>query len=540
MDPTTLVTFLFRAPPEVRTVELLGSWDNFHLPYRMHHDRLRGSNFFSGCFKFENIIFDGEEFQWTKPRTGGLKQGGTYWYYYRLNYDLDAYDDRQPYTTGCPLLPGQVLNVMEVPTEVIEIPTRCHSAYGNDIVGSLTKFAQQKTLDPADKYAAVEPPPMSKVHSRCLSDDQLAGRLEGQPRIVVDRPISPISPAKSRLHRPVSPPSRGSLTSVRVRRQGSAVSSMYSQHSSEGVPPTAVSAVSEMSAPIKREQVALQPSKTIDQLPAFEYPMMPSAAPLGSIEALGACLFSGTSDSLPTSDTMHDCQPSSLQRRDSTFSCGPASVQDVQFYGSRPGTSQGEDRETYQPRTYSIPPSNLSGDSPATSPLSPNFPNIERHEYADCILGTSEDDDTPDEDLAALELTSPTLTGTTVSTDGHNTPFRLSAQLSYDERLPGHDTRSFENSTQERAASPRESTSSGRPSLLERGLARLRPSFGLNYSLPSLSSDSNHSLAKTITRISQEETASSAPPLPTIIREEEGSMANAIFSELGFLSASII
>ena len=135
MDPTTLITFLYRASRDVRTVELIGSWDNFEQPYRMHHDRRRGQGFWSGCFKFDKIIFDGDGLQCTKPRNGGLRQGGTYWYYYRLNYDFDAFDDRQPHTTACPLLPGQKVNVMDVPIEIIEAPSRCVSACG-DIVGS--------------------------------------------------------------------------------------------------------------------------------------------------------------------------------------------------------------------------------------------------------------------------------------------------------------------------------------------------------------------------------------------------------------------
>lgn len=75
MDPTTLVTFLFRAPTEARTVELLGSWDCFTQPYRMHNDRRRG--IWSGIFKFENISFDGNGVQWTKPRSGGKQNGKT-------------------------------------------------------------------------------------------------------------------------------------------------------------------------------------------------------------------------------------------------------------------------------------------------------------------------------------------------------------------------------------------------------------------------------------------------------------------------------
>ena len=59
MDPETLVTFLFKAPPHIRTIELLGSWDNFTRPYQMHHDRRRGTGAWTGCFRFDNIVFDG-------------------------------------------------------------------------------------------------------------------------------------------------------------------------------------------------------------------------------------------------------------------------------------------------------------------------------------------------------------------------------------------------------------------------------------------------------------------------------------------------
>lgn len=203
MDPTTLVTFLFKAPPEARTVELLGSWDNFRQPYRMHNDRRRGAGFWSGCFKFHNIIFDGDKPQWTRPRTGGLKQGGTYWYYYRLDDDIEAYDDSKECTTSCPLLPGQTLNLIEVPMEV-DRPCRSRSA-SFDVVGTLASMATMHTLDPGDKFAAPDPPPISKVHARCRSDLALNGRLENvaDPTEDSSNPEpAPISPCE---HTPIEP-----------------------------------------------------------------------------------------------------------------------------------------------------------------------------------------------------------------------------------------------------------------------------------------------------------------------------------------------
>ncbi|WPH03319.1 Hypothetical protein R9X50_00619600 [Acrodontium crateriforme] len=177
MDPTTLITFMFRAPVGVRIVELLGSWDNFSQPYLMNHDPRRGNGFYSGCFKFDKIIYDGDSAYWTKARSGGLKQGGTYWFYYRLDMTAEAYDDKQAHTNDCPLLPGQTVNFIDIPKE-LEPPAKRRRSI--DVVGSLMDLATSKqTMNPADKFLPLYPPPVSKIHPRCISDLALGGRLEG-------------------------------------------------------------------------------------------------------------------------------------------------------------------------------------------------------------------------------------------------------------------------------------------------------------------------------------------------------------------------
>jgi hypothetical protein len=192
MDPETLVSFAFRAPKDVRTVELVGSWDNFQRPYAMYHDRRRGQGFFTGCFQFQDIVFDGSEVNWTKPRTGGLKQGGTYWYYFRLDDGVEAYDDLRECTAACPLMPGQVVNIIHVPREIIESPTIKRSASVN-LVGTLSQLSSLHTTNPQARYQAPQPPPVSKVHQRCVSDFALNGRLEGQPPSPKDESPSPPS-----------------------------------------------------------------------------------------------------------------------------------------------------------------------------------------------------------------------------------------------------------------------------------------------------------------------------------------------------------
>lgn len=236
-EPTTLVTFFFKAPREVRVVELLGSWDGFTKAYRMRHDRRRGTGYWSGCFKFENIIFDGDRPHWTRPRSGGLKQGGKYWFYYRLNDELEAYDDSRECTADCPLLPGQTVNVMEVPTEIVEPPSRCRSASA-DVAGSLVSSTSLQTLNPDDKFAVLRPTPVSRVHGRCISDLALNGRLESCTPFSRRSVVSPLESSHSAQARPTS---MGSYVSKRrcfedrsscISRQSRRSTALSSTHSS--------------------------------------------------------------------------------------------------------------------------------------------------------------------------------------------------------------------------------------------------------------------------------------------------------------------
>ncbi|OQO05785.1 hypothetical protein B0A48_09880 [Cryoendolithus antarcticus] len=211
MEPETLVTFLFNAPPEVRMVELLGSWDNFTRAYRMFHDRRRGLGHWSGCFSFTDIVFDGHSPNWSQPRSGALKQGGTYWYYFRLDDQVEAFDDALPATSECPLLPGQLMNLLHVPKELATSPSRSRSASAS-IIGSLAGLLSMHTLDPASKYAVLNPPPSSKMHARCTSDIGLRSYTARTP-VTEDsfaspdtRPVTRRADSCSFVNRPASSP----------------------------------------------------------------------------------------------------------------------------------------------------------------------------------------------------------------------------------------------------------------------------------------------------------------------------------------------
>lgn len=70
-----------QAPSSVFSVEILGSWDNFCKAYQLKRDRRTGPGHWRGCHTFENITCDGDTLDVSPSREGGLKMGGTYWYY---------------------------------------------------------------------------------------------------------------------------------------------------------------------------------------------------------------------------------------------------------------------------------------------------------------------------------------------------------------------------------------------------------------------------------------------------------------------------
>lgn len=60
---------------------MLGSWDNFSKHYAMERDKRVGPGQWRGCHTFTDIVCDGQPAYTPDGRHGGLKMGGTYWYY---------------------------------------------------------------------------------------------------------------------------------------------------------------------------------------------------------------------------------------------------------------------------------------------------------------------------------------------------------------------------------------------------------------------------------------------------------------------------
>lgn len=400
MDPETLVTFSFRAPPHVRTVELLGSWDNFSRPYTLYHDRRRGQGFWTGCFQFHDIIFDGFEVDYSRPRTGGLKQGGVYWYYFRLDDGMEAYDDSRACTADCPLMPGQVVNVIDVPKEVTETPLqRCASA---DLVGTLSQQLSLQTMDPKAKFNPLEPPPMSKVHERCVSDFAVNGRLE-RPKLA-----SP-SASSSEDGREMAPAKK--MLGV-VRRGLSLTGSLRTMASRAALRARVRLEATTYEASLVDEAsecVSIGPSRSLQDStsrPPTRRPLAETSRPSSrsGFERFSEVIAIPTPSASPVKQR---------PRADSdAASIGPQSIRNCQFLSSSP-----EEQQNQSPRRYSLhnPDSDeqpTTTHEPTLSPQpeqqSPGLLALSSPTFSDATISTTEGATTPsagtslsDEDIAA-------------------------------------------------------------------------------------------------------------------------------------------
>lgn len=522
MDPTTLVTFLFQASPRVRIVELLGSWDNFQQPYQMHHDRRRGRGFWSGCFKFENIIFDGNAAHWSKPRSGGLKQGGMYWYFFRLDYDVETYDASRECTASCPLLPGQMMNVLEVPTEMTEPPSRCRSAgCGEDVEGTLSTWAgppaKQQTLEPSDKFAALEPPPISRVHGRCVSDLALNGRLERPP-----------SPAKSFA----SPPPTGledEQSFAELERQSSKRPSTgdgrpTSRHSLSSAPQSfSASSFLDMYGSDLRDERGYD-NEPQSPISSTSVPSQPG------FDHSGYALAGQRDAAAHTLSAVFEADEGDQE-------LGPAIKARIQ---SRPVSSTGD--VNIQPADhamYTIPninPDDVDLAADGSEQTKEEQPSEDRTDSPE-----------PDESgPAESDVWSPTFSAATVSSNGGlSTPFRLSAGYPLEpstswmiDRNSLDDQHALEDVV-ERLESLDTSASSEQRSTTNDRQEQHHYTF-TKYALPDAATENEHALSKKPSYHGGQGFTHDSGPLPTFLSSETGgSMANDIFSELGYLGGSI-
>lgn len=100
-NPTVQLTFTLRTSPNVRTVHLLGSWDNYksQLPLSALKEASAKPGSWKGTFRFQG--------------SHALKLGSRYWYYYIVDGYHVSHDPAKEYITE--KTTGRKLNVLDVP-----------------------------------------------------------------------------------------------------------------------------------------------------------------------------------------------------------------------------------------------------------------------------------------------------------------------------------------------------------------------------------------------------------------------------------------
>ncbi|KAK8139329.1 hypothetical protein PG984_002709 [Apiospora sp. TS-2023a] len=152
----------------------------------MERDARRSRGQWRGCHTFRDIVCDGDQSFISPKRTGGLRMGQTYYYYYEIDGSTETHDPAMPSTTSCPYLPGQAVNTLDVPTEH---PTRHRSASMTSITA-----ADYRTMNPMDKFRSPRPAPTVPGMARSLVSSSPSEALQLQVPVQVPRPSRSQSP----------------------------------------------------------------------------------------------------------------------------------------------------------------------------------------------------------------------------------------------------------------------------------------------------------------------------------------------------------
>jgi len=165
---------------------------------------------------------------------------------YQLNGDVEYHNPAEPSTTSCPLLPGQPVNVLEVPIQLGGEDQR--SRNGSTSSGTPATC----TMNPDDKYLNPRPPPVPKLS--CFTALQSSLHELTAPSASPGSGRSPWS-SKSRTYSPCSrssPTLKSSLSCARMTSTGRMSRSLSPKRSSmprvalcRGRPPLSAGADSE-------------------------------------------------------------------------------------------------------------------------------------------------------------------------------------------------------------------------------------------------------------------------------------------------------
>jgi hypothetical protein len=136
--------------------------------------------------------------------------GGTYWYHFQLDGDVDFHNPAEESTTSCPMLPGQPVNVLNVPIQF-------SSGHRNRNASISSTSSDLRTMDPEDKYVNPRPAPKPALTRLNTLPPQ-----SSVPNLGSSSPSHSTVPVRALHSRNVSLPSSAvSLKSFRLPRKAS-------------------------------------------------------------------------------------------------------------------------------------------------------------------------------------------------------------------------------------------------------------------------------------------------------------------------------
>jgi len=171
-SPQVQLSFTLRTSPNVRTVHLLGSWDNYksQLPLSVAKDSSAKPGSWKGNFRFQG--------------SNALKLGSRYWYYYIVDGYHVSHDPAKEFVTE--KTTGRKLNVIDVPGGDKEAKAQRPSVTTTNLPGSRhsREVPQGRALSPGKIQ---HPKPSKPYASRDLREadysasptDDLASRFAG-------------------------------------------------------------------------------------------------------------------------------------------------------------------------------------------------------------------------------------------------------------------------------------------------------------------------------------------------------------------------
>jgi hypothetical protein len=167
------LSFALRTSSSVKTVHLLGSWDNYAGQLPLSKDKTSSkSGSWKGTFRFQGTT---------------LQPGQRYWYYYIIDGYHVSHDPAQSSTTEPTT--GRVLNILDVPHEGAKASSKSsssskHSSSDKEKRSSKSHSSREKTSSSSSRRE-------SRRDSHSLSLDIPKGRPLSVSQIKSPKPVAP-------------------------------------------------------------------------------------------------------------------------------------------------------------------------------------------------------------------------------------------------------------------------------------------------------------------------------------------------------------